>query len=110
MRWEFFTRAAFRAAARPLEAACIALPVHVAARYEGRARIADDAGTAAAIEAMGGVDGGCTGTAPRVDRARHVVTAPAGMYGGARIADVAVGIGRPSPPRSNSPEAPPEPP
>ncbi len=83
---------AFRAAGKPIGAVCIAPAVVVAALREGAVTIGDDAGTAAAIEAMGGAHVACPVTELHVDRERRIVTAPAYMYGEARIADVAAGI------------------
>lgn len=82
----------FRAADKPIGAVCIAPAVIVAALREGEVTIGDDAGTAGAIGAMGGAHVACGVTELHVDRARKIVTAPAYMYGGERIANVAAGI------------------
>jgi enhancing lycopene biosynthesis protein 2 len=82
----------FRAANKPIGAVCIAPAVLVAALHEGEVTIGDDAGTAAAIVAMGGSHAACPVTELHVDRARRIVTAPAYMYGDARISAVAAGI------------------
>lgn len=82
----------FRAAGKPIGAVCIAPAVLVAALREGEVTIGDDEGTAAAIRAMGGSHFACPVTEMHVDRERKIVTAPAYMYGDARIADVAAGI------------------
>ena len=83
---------AFRAAGKPIGAVCIAPAVLVAALREGEVTIGEDPGTAAAIEAMGGAHVARPVTEHHVDEVRRIVTAPAYMYGGARIADVAAGI------------------
>jgi enhancing lycopene biosynthesis protein 2 len=82
----------FRAAGKPIGAVCIAPAVLVAALHEGEVTIGDDAGTAGAIAAMGGKNFACPVTELHVDRERRIVTAPAYMYGTARISDVATGI------------------
>lgn len=82
---------AFRAAGKPIGAVCIAPAVLVAALHEGNVTIGNDAGTAAAIVAMGGEHTACPVTAMHVDLARKIVTAPAYMYD-AGIAEVARGI------------------
>ncbi|MDP2308803.1 MAG: isoprenoid biosynthesis glyoxalase ElbB [Pseudomonadota bacterium] len=82
----------FRAAGKPIGAVCIAPAVVIAALREGEVTIGDDAGTAAAIGAMGGTHVACPVTEVHVDRARRIVTAPAYMYGDARISNVAAGI------------------
>lgn len=82
---------AFRAAGKPIGAVCIAPAVVVAALREGEVTIGDDAGTAAAIAAMGGENIVCPVTEMHVDRARKLVTAPAYMYE-SHIAAVAQGI------------------
>lgn len=83
---------AFRAAEKPIGAVCIAPAVVVAALREGEVTIGDDAGTAAAIAAMGGANVSCPVDVMHVDTARKLVTAPAYMYGNARISGVAAGI------------------
>lgn len=82
----------FRDAGKPIGAVCISPAVLVAALREGEVTIGDDPGTAAAIRAMGGGHCDCVVTEMHVDRARKIVTAPAYMYDGARISDVAAGI------------------
>lgn len=82
---------AFRAAGKPIGAVCIAPAVVVAALREGDVTIGDDAGTAAAIAAMGGANVSCPVTVAHVDAARKLVTTPAYMYE-THIADAAVGI------------------
>jgi enhancing lycopene biosynthesis protein 2 len=84
----------FRAAGKPIGAVCIAPAVVVCALGEGSVTIGDDPGTAGAIAAMGGEHACCPVTEMHVDRARKLVTAPAYMYGGARISEVAAGIER----------------
>lgn len=83
---------AFRDAGKPIGAVCIAPAVLTAALHEGEVTIGDDAGTAAAIAAMGGRNVACPVTELHVDPARKLVSAPAYMYGDARIGDVATGI------------------
>ncbi len=82
----------FRAAGKPIGAVCIAPAVLVAALREGSVTIGEDPGTASAIALMGGEHTDYPVTGLHVDRARRIVTAPAYMYGHARIADVALGI------------------
>jgi enhancing lycopene biosynthesis protein 2 len=82
----------FRAAGKPIGAVCIAPAVLVAALREGDVTIGQDPGTAAAIAQMGGVHHTCPVDDLCVDRARKIVTAPAYMYGNARISEVAEGI------------------
>lgn len=84
----------FRAAGKPIGAVCIAPAVLVRALGEGEVTIGDDPGTAGAIAAMGGQHVCCPVTEMHVDRARKLVSAPAYMYGGARISEVAAGIER----------------
>lgn len=81
----------FRGQQKPIGAVCIAPAVLVAALREGAVTIGNDAGTAAAIEQMGGEHHACAVTELHVDAARKIVTAPAYMYQ-ARISDVATGI------------------
>jgi enhancing lycopene biosynthesis protein 2 len=82
----------FRAAGKPIGAVCIAPAVVVAVLREGTVTIGDDADTAAAIVAMGGTNIACTVSEVHVDRTRRIVSAPAYMYGDARITNVAAGI------------------
>lgn len=82
---------AFRAQQKPIGAVCIAPAVLVAALREGEVTIGNDAGTASAIEQMGGEHHACPVTELHVDVPRKIVTAPAYMYD-ARISDVATGI------------------
>lgn len=82
----------FRAAGKPIGAVCIAPAVLVRALGEGEVTIGDDAGTAAAITAMGGAHVECPVEQIHVDAERKLVTAPAYMYGDASISDVAAGI------------------
>jgi len=82
----------FRAAGKPVGAVCIAPAVLVLALGEGEVTIGDDAGTAAVVEAMGGVHHSCPVDRIHVDTARRIVTAPAYMYGRASISGVADGI------------------
>lgn len=84
----------FRAAGKPIGAVCIAPAVLVRALREGDVTIGNDAGTASAIAAMGGCNHDCAVTEVHVDRARRLVTAPAYMYGDARISEVSAGIER----------------
>jgi enhancing lycopene biosynthesis protein 2 len=83
---------AFRAAGKPIGAVCIAPAVVVRALGEGEVTIGDDAGTAGAIRAMGGIHCDCPVDEMHVDTARRIVTAPAYMYGDASISGVAAGI------------------
>lgn len=83
---------AFHAAGKPIGAVCIAPALVVAALGGGDVTIGDDAGTAAAIAAMGGANHACPVDRIHVDRANKLVTAPAYMYGDARISGVAAGI------------------
>lgn len=82
----------FRAANKPIGAICIAPAIVVAALREGEVTIGDDAGTAEAIAAMGGENFVCPVEGFHVDHARKIVTAPAYMYGNARLSGVAEGI------------------
>lgn len=81
---------------RPIAAICIA-PAVVAAVLGKTAQptltIGDDAGTAAALVAMGCKHQVAKVTECVVDRAQRIVTTPAYMYD-AGVADVAAGIGR----------------
>jgi len=84
---------AFRAANKPIGAVCISPAVLVLALGEGTVTIGSDAGTAAAIEGLGGTHQSCGVTEIAVDEQRRIVTAPAYMLD-ADIADVATGIER----------------
>jgi enhancing lycopene biosynthesis protein 2 len=81
----------FRAAGKPIGAVCIAPAVLVMALGEGEVTIGSDAGTAAAIQAMGGAHVACPVTEMHVDAARKLVTAPAYMVD-TSIDRVAAGI------------------
>lgn len=82
-----------RAAGKPIGAACIA-PV-ILARLFGEQKptltIGDDAGTAKAIEAMGGRHQNAPVTGVVVDRERRLVTTPCYMYP-ARVSEIAEGM------------------
>jgi enhancing lycopene biosynthesis protein 2 len=82
----------FRAAGKPIGAVCIAPAVVVRALGEGEVTLGNDAATADAIRAMGGVHHDCPVDALHVDEARKIVTAPAYMYDDASISGVAKGI------------------
>ncbi|MCB9777175.1 MAG: isoprenoid biosynthesis glyoxalase ElbB [Alphaproteobacteria bacterium] len=82
---------AFRAADKPIGAVCISPAVVVLALHEGEVTIGSDAGTAAAIEALGGTHHACPVTEASVDRARKLATAPAFMED-AQLWQVADGI------------------
>ena len=82
----------FRAAGKPIGAICIAPAIVVAALREGEVTIGDDGGTAAMIAEMGGENFVCPVEGFHVDRERKIVTAPAYMYGNARLSGVAAGI------------------
>lgn len=82
----------FRAAHKPIGAVCIAPAAVVAALREGEVTIGDDPGTAEAIVAMGGRHVSCAVNEVHVDHARRIVTAPAYMYGNARIGAVYEGV------------------
>lgn len=84
----------FHGAGKPIGAVCISPAVLVLGLGKGTVTIGDDAGTAEAIEAMGGSHCACPVTEITVDRENKVVTAPAYMYGSAAIQDVAAGIER----------------
>lgn len=84
----------FHAAGKPIGAVCISPAVLVLGLGKGTVTIGDDAGTAEAIEAMGGSHCACPVTEITVDEDNRVVTAPAYMYGSAPIQDVAAGIER----------------
>lgn len=80
-------------AGKPVGAICIA-PATLTKAVSGRApevTIGNDAGTAAAIETMGGKHIPCTVDMIHVDKANRIVTTPAYMLGPG-IADVAKGI------------------
>jgi len=69
----------FRAAGKPIGAVCIAPAVLVMALGEGDVTIGSDAGTASAIESLGGHHISCPVEAAHIDTARKIVTAPAYM-------------------------------
>ena len=79
----------FRAAGKPIGAVCIAPAVVIAALREGMVTLGADPGP---IPAMGGSHVACPVTELLVDHERKIVTAPAYMYGDARISKVAEGI------------------
>lgn len=85
---------AFRAANKPIGAVCISPAVVVAALREGEVTIGDDVGTAGAIGQMGGSHVACGVSELHVDRAHKLVTAPAYMYGEARLSAVYAGISK----------------
>ena len=70
---------AFRAAGKPIGAVCIAPAVLVMALGEGAVTIGTDAGTAGAIEALGGHHVSCPVETAHIDAERKLVTAPAYM-------------------------------
>ena len=83
----------FHGAGKPVGMCCIA-PVIAARVLPGcTVTIGSDAGTAAAIERMGGVHAERPVTEACVDETMNVVTAPAYMYGDAPVHDVFDGIG-----------------
>lgn len=82
----------FRAAGKPIGAVCISPALVVAALREGDVTVGDDVGVGQAIGAMGGHAVVLPVREAHVDRARKIVTAPAYMYGDARLADIAAGI------------------
>ncbi len=92
------TITAFREAGKPIAMCCIA-PV-IAAKVLGTKKggsgcevtIGDDAGTAEAIRAMGAAHHDKPVSEAHVDVANKLVTAPAYMYGEARVHDVEAGI------------------
>lgn len=86
------------AAQLPVGACCIA-PALLAVITKGsgprlKLTIGDDAKTAATLVALGAVHQACAVDEVCVDGDHRVVTAPAYMYGDARISDVARGIAR----------------
>lgn len=81
----------FRGAGKPIGAVCISPAVLVLALHEGEVTIGSDAGTAAAIDALGGTHRACPVNEATVDRARKLVTAPAFMEE-VQLAQVAEGI------------------
>lgn len=81
----------FREARKPIGAVCIAPAVVVMALGEGSVTIGHDAGTAAAIEALGGQHQVCPVQGAHIDTQRRIVTAPAFMEH-AQLAQVADGI------------------
>jgi enhancing lycopene biosynthesis protein 2 len=84
---------AFYAAQKPIGAICIAPAVLTAAlRGKGvRVTIGDDAGTAAAITAMGGVHHPCVTTGVVLDEYAHIASCPAYMHD-APLSEIAQGI------------------
>lgn len=81
----------FRGADKPIGAVCISPAVVVLALHEGQVTIGSDAGTAAAIEALGGDHQVCPVSEAVVDVERKLATAPAFMED-VQLADVASGI------------------
>lgn len=81
------------AAGKPIGALCIAPATITRAlsNHHPTVTIGNDAGTAAAIETMGGEHQPCDVGNIHVDRARKIVTTPAYMLG-PEIKDIAVGI------------------
>lgn len=69
----------FRAAGKPIGAVCIAPAVLVMALGEGSVTIGTDAGTAGAIESLGGSHITCPVETAHIDAERKLVTAPAYM-------------------------------
>lgn len=83
---------AMHKAGKPVGLICIAPSLAPAIGGRGtRYTIGNDAGTAAAIDAMGGVHVECAVDACVVDAERRIVTTPAYMYP-ARLRDAATGI------------------
>lgn len=84
-----------RAAQKPIGAICIAPAVlaRVLGEHRPALTIGNDAGTAAALEAMGAMHVACGVDGIHVDKANRLVTTPAYMLGPG-IKDVAVGIGK----------------
>ncbi len=83
---------AFHQAGKPIGLICISPVMSAAICGEGsRCTIGNDAGTAAAIESMGGVHLECPVSEARVDAERKLVTTPAYMLG-PKVADVYAGI------------------
>lgn len=70
---------AFRAAGKPIGAVCIAPAVLVMALGEGEVTIGSDAGTAGAIESLGGNHINCPVESAHIDQKLRLVTAPAYM-------------------------------
>lgn len=83
----------FHAAGKPIGAVCIAPAVLAAALGHGTLTIGHDAGTAAALEALGATHQVCPVTEAVIDRAHRIVTAPAYMEN-APLRDIAAGIER----------------
>lgn len=82
----------FHAAGKPIGLVCIAPVMAAAICGEGtECTIGNDAATAAAIGAMGGVHLECPVTEARVDRARKMVTTPAYMLAGS-VSEAYAGI------------------
>lgn len=81
----------FHLSGKPIGAVCIAPAVVVMALGKGTVTIGNDAGTAAAIRAMGGTHVERPVTEVAIDRAHRIATAPAYMCE-ADIAQVATGI------------------
>ena len=90
---DFLTLArGFHAAGKPIGLICIAPVMASAICGEGtECTIGNDAATAAAIGAMGGVHLECPVTEARVDRARKMVTTPAYMLAGS-VSEAYAGI------------------
>lgn len=85
---------AVHAAGKPVGLVCIAPAMAPAIGGKGtRYTIGNDAGTAAAIDATGGVHMDCAVTDCVVDAEKKIVTTPAYMYS-ARISEAATGIGK----------------
>lgn len=80
-------------AAKPIGAICIApvTLVRALSDFKPEVTIGTDAGTAGAIETMGGVHHNCRVDEIFIDRAHKIVTTPAYMHN-AGIAEVSVGI------------------
>lgn len=85
---------AVHAAGKPVGLVCIAPAMAPAIGGKGtRYTIGNDAGTAAAIDATGGVHVDCAVSDCVVDAEKKIVTTPAYMYN-ARISEAAAGIGK----------------
>ncbi|MEM1422910.1 MAG: isoprenoid biosynthesis glyoxalase ElbB [Planctomycetota bacterium] len=84
----------FRSAGKPIGVCCITPAVLAKALPGTTVTIGEDADTASAIEAMGGVHQNRPINEACVDDANAVVTAPAYMYGDAKIHEVHEGIGQ----------------
>lgn len=82
----------FRAQDKVIGAVCIAPAVLVATLREGEVTIGDGNGTAGLITGLGGAHFACPVERLHIDHARKIVSAPAYMYGDARISGVAAGI------------------